>query len=179
MHISRTIGILGLAIIGCMLAGALYALMFVRIESENTEAALLRVVVDAGAEEQAKLESAKEIFALTQKEREELGRYIVSNDAVVDFIEALENLNETTGANVEVVTVNVVPAAIPDSVTEELALALSVEGTWNQVMHLLSIVETLPYSVRIGNVGLHKIGEQKGKTVYWQETVTFSVQKFK
>ena len=180
MRIPRTVGILVAVVAGCILAGVLYAFMFVRIKDENTEIAMLQVTIDTAADQQAKLESAKEVFALTLREREELDRYILSNDAVVDFIEDLEGLKTITGAVVQVVTVNVAASGTASSTTEGLTLTLNAEGSWNQVMHLLSIIETLPYSVRITNVGLHKLGGGgKGKAVYWQETITFVVQKFR
>lgn len=100
-------------------------------------------------------ESKQEIVSLlskTEDQREEILQYFVSIEDPTPFLELIESFAEDTGAGIEVETLSV--AEVSDktntSLTEKhVEVVLLVEGTWESLFHLISLLETMPYVATI------------------------------
>src|SRR3989344_2490821 len=181
MRLSKQFQILlGAAVIALIAVGA-YGFLFFKIKNENALAGTLRNSLSVAADERANLDSLKVLFATTTEERAELDTYLLKSDAVVTFIESIEQLHTVTGASLSVVAVGVEPDTIDknkvSTSTESLRITIDATGTWNQLMHVLALIEALPYHVNLTEMGLRKLENTKKQTGYWQEEITFLVEK--
>lgn len=127
------------------------------------------------------LRSIKIMMNETKKEREQITLILVQPDSTVDFIESVESFGRVAGVKLEIESVGV--DNVKDkkaSTTESLSLSLKTEGSWSNIIHLLSLLENMPHKISFDNVRLGKVSEESSSnTSYWDGNFSFSVLKMK
>lgn len=130
-----------------------------RIEGETRRASALKKLVDDIAPQTEKINS-----------------YYVSGDGTVSFIEMVESLGKDAGVLATISSVS--------DADQKLHLVVTYEGSWQNCMHFISLVQTLPYDISINRLGLNtnleqiefgsgKIKSKKGLT--WQGKLELDV----
>lgn len=174
---SKTITSLLIAVGAFLLACTAYALLFISIRDKNIEISALQQGVDTSSGRAALLLSAKNALDATAKDRADLDAYFVSNDDVVSFIEDIEGLKVATGADIKVVSVNVAADSKNTSV-QTLTLSTTIDGSWNQQMHALSLIESMPYRTNVSSVQFRLLSDiDRTLPKQWSGSITFSVSK--
>ncbi len=175
--------ILNLAIFGLYY----YLLVDIRRSNIDTSSKLAQINLETMKKEQ--LQSVKILMDETKIQRDKVANLFVQQDGSVGFIEMVESLGGTTGVklNIESVGIGVSKAKIGSS-TESIQLVVKTEGAWADVMHLLSMLESLPFKVSFDSVVLNKLSEASSPTPsmtakkslsYWNGSFGFSVLKIK
>ncbi len=117
-----------------------------------------------------------------------LSRIVPANDSV-SFISMIEALAKRVPVGLQVQNVSISSAATisaeaPTANFDTLTLSLSAQGSWNQVYTFISMLETLPYKVRLNNIVLSQSvfsgpGSSAGQKPqsFWTGTLSLSVLK--
>mgnify|MGYP001565393044 FL=1 len=102
-------------------------------------------------------------------------------EELVKFIEKIEVIGKTAGVSLTIDSIEVEPIGsdAPTKTYEELNLGLNIVGSFKQVFHFFSLMENLPYHVRIEQVGLTQNMEREGKVEksIWRGDFIFKVSK--
>ena len=104
-----------------------------------------------------RLQSLKDLLGKTKDQRDKISNIFVRSDGSVEFIEMIESLGRTAGVKLEIESVGV--DAFKNKIassTEYFRLSVKSEGSWINVMHLLTLLEEMPFKVLIDNVSLSK-----------------------
>jgi Tfp pilus assembly protein PilO len=127
----------------------------------------------AEAEVQARALSALEETVRSSKEdRDHLAGYILKEEEIIDLL----SLIELTAREQGVTFTTTLTTAPIDDVFEELIMNASIEGSFDGVMRMLRILETIPEQSSVPQVNLSKGG---GKSLEaWTATVLIHVTKY-
>lgn len=164
-----------------------YLLMNIRRIDIDTSSKLTQINLEVLKKEQ--LQSVKILLDETKIQRGKVNNLFVQMNDSVGFIEKVESLSETAGVKliIESVGIDTLKAEVGSS-TESIRLAVRAEGLWINVVHLLNILENLPFKVSFDTVVLNKISEspsltpsktKEKSTAYWNGSFGFGVLKIK
>ncbi|MCH7529597.1 hypothetical protein IIB50_00550 [Patescibacteria group bacterium] len=163
----------GLAVVSIVV----YTLLFLEIKEKNREASLIASELDLEAKRDKRLRSIQNIVRDTEQQREQLNIYFVNEDSVVTFIETIEALGGKSGAEVEIVSVNIEERNTEEGNSEFLRLTFSATGTWNEVFYLFSLVELLPYKIEIKRASFESRKSGTIKSNVWNGSFSIAVAK--
>jgi Tfp pilus assembly protein PilO len=124
---------------------------------------------DAKAHKES-LQTLMQVLDETKTERESLFTRFVSEEEVIDFLALIESLGKEQNLELATKSLNVSPI---NEHFESLDIGLEIEGTYSQVMTMLSMLEELPYQVTILNVQL-----QQNDDKTWSGMFGINVTKF-
>lgn len=150
------------------LAGLTYAI--IRAEDRLNEQKMQ--IAKSQAEEQA-LSASLRLVEESESERMELSSYILEDDEVVTFLALLETLGAEQSVTLTTASLEVVAT---QSEYEELKVEIVIEGSYDSLLHMLKLFETLPYQSRITNVLFFK---GQGTADGWRGELTVYVTKYK
>lgn len=164
-----------------------YLLTNMRRTGIDVSSKLTQINLEALKKEQ--LQSIKILLDETKIQRSKVNNLFVQIDGSVGFIEKVESLSKTAGVKliIESVGIDTLKTEI-GSGTEFIRLAVRTEGLWVNVVHLLNILENLPFKVSFDTVVLNRISEAPSLTpsktkekspIYWNGSFGFSVLKIK
>lgn len=143
--------------------------------------------IESEVKKDESLRSIKNLMNDTKKEREQVAEFFVQPNGTVDFIETLESLGRIAGVKLEIESVGVgALKGKTGSSTESFRLSFKTEGSWVGTMHILSLLENMPYKISFESVRFGKVSggssSEDGKGVnpsYWSGNFSFSVLKIK
>lgn len=165
----------------------LYFYLFANVKRINKAVLAQLIQVESEARRDGQLRSIKNLMNDTKKEGEQIIDLFVEPAGSVNFIEMVEFLGKVANVKLEVqsVSIDALKNKIGSS-TESFRLSLKTEGLWANTLHLLSLLESMPFKVSFDNVNLEKISEtsdsvkNKDKSsIYWIDSFDFSVLKIK
>lgn len=107
----------------------------------------------------------------TENERISLRTRIVPDEDVVDILALIESLGKEQGV---ILTTNSLTVAPINNLFETLVINVSVEGSYQSIIHTLKLLEHLPYQSEVGKVQMEN---QQG--MKWNGAVEVRVTKFK
>ncbi len=173
MQISRTtilaitVGVL--TIVAC----SVYLFFFFKIKNINNEISLLQNQLDIEIRQDQRLRSVRQLLQELEGEFNEIDSYFVSSDGVVNFLETLESLGDEVQASVDVNAVDVLTPSGAQTPYEELEIRFASRGSWNALVQLISLLETLSFGITFKRVQLERIPD----SFLWQANVEFTVLK--
>jgi hypothetical protein len=127
----------------------------------------------AEAEVQARALSALEETVRNSKDdRERLAGYILKEEEIIDLLSLIELIAREQGVTF---TTTLTTAPI-DDVFEELIMNASIEGSFNGVMRMLRIVETIPEQSTVPTVTIAKGGSEDVEA--WSASVAIHITKY-
>jgi len=88
------------------------------------------------------MDAIKTVVKDTLPDVSQLSNYFVRKDGVVDLIERVESLGK--GGGLEIVTKSVGIETKEEGGTEVVKLRLLTDGSWEQTLHFLTLLEELP-----------------------------------
>jgi Tfp pilus assembly protein PilO len=159
----RTVLFAGLAA-GLMLAGFVGAWMM--LNAATSRAGGLAKVFAEKAGDEDRLRAVKNVLTQTKDDRERLSGHLVEQGGIVSFIERVEALGKTAGVSVTVDEISLEPFEGAPTL-EHLVVRFHASGSWQQVSHLLELVESLPLPIRFSEVRFETSG---GNTPVWRGT---------
>ena len=179
-NIKRILLIMGTS---TLLALFVYAGFFLHIGVKNRAISLVVNEVDLIIQKEIRLRSIQNFIRDTQADRIQLNKYFVGKDAVVDFIETIEDLSALSGTTMEITSVSVDAIESGSLAGELLRLNFKVFGVWRDVFYLLTLIESLPLEVTITQANFKQVSTQKEDTKEpeqpWSGTFGLTVVKLK
>ena len=123
-----------------------YVFLYMQVNKNNKSATKLSADLSYEVSRGSRIQSLEELVRGIESERELLASQLLKNEDVVSFITMIEALGQYTPATIEISTVS--------DPTRVLTIKVSVEGQWNEVQHVLQMLEVLPYSTMITDLTL-------------------------
>jgi hypothetical protein len=161
---------LGLSFGSLMLLGVI--VFVVNSQKQNLYDARLKA---AEAEMQAKALSALEATVeRSSEDRAKLGGYVLAEDSIIDLLSLIEMTAREQGVKLD----TRLETAPIDDVFEELRFSMALDGSFDGVMRMLRIIETLPGQGSVPDVALTRSGDEEDMNS-WNATVSLIVTKYK
>lgn len=184
---SRTVQYAIAALVFFLIAFAGYAGLFYLIRTGNEEISIMRAQVEQEVNREQRLIGFQSIIRDTELERSELDTYFIGRDGVVSFLELLESFGDTANVSVEVSTVEVVTerrvttqngkeVELPPPAVESLQVIVSVGGSFEEVFHYLTLLETMPFHTAINSVSIERA---RSEGVAWSGLFGFDTLKIR
>lgn len=145
---------------------------FLLLKHKETLRAERAVVVDTEMQKKS-LSTLEGIVRDSALERETLHGYILEDERVIDLLSLIETIAAEQGATLKT---NTLTKSSIDDTFEKLHLTVSVEGSFDRIMPVLMLLETLPQQSMIKSVTFTKSG-QEGE-VTWVGIIDISVTKY-
>ena len=152
MITSRAKKIAIVAIVYCLCAVVVLVGAVYYTEQNKSKFADVR---NRNAEAQATQQLARTIeqtLRLSESDRQALDSYFISERDTIHLITRVEALAETFRVSVETKQLSVTPKK--DDIPSRLEIGFETEGAYNDVVLMLSALETLPYHKTIPNVSI-------------------------
>ena len=118
------------------------------------------------AREEDRARAVENALTQTEGDRAALAALLLAPDGIVAFIERIEALGRNAGASVTVDEITVEPLEA-SSASGHLVVRFHASGSWQQLAHLLVLVESLPLPVDLTHVRFETSG---GKEPVWRGT---------
>jgi len=179
--------IIALIVLNLAVFGACFYL-FANIKKTDKVVSERLIQIESGIKKEESLRSIKNLMDDTKKERERIADFFVQPNGAVDFIEMIDSLGGIAGVKLEVESVGVEALkSETDADSESFRLSLKTKGSWDNTMHLLSLLESLPYQILFESARFQKISDESapdnGKKIvvssYWNGNFSFSALKLK
>ncbi len=171
-HIALLMIALSITVFVC----ALYGYMQYAIGSSLDRALAAREAVKNEQVYNNQKQNLNALYNDTASDRAKLGLFFVADDQKVAFIEKIESLNVSTGA--QITLSNIVAddlATSPVGTLGKVSLRVDAVGSWSSIMRVLRLVETLPYKTTVSGVRLDMIaGDAKSQRTEWR--ITFALE---
>lgn len=165
----------------------LYVYLFADIKRMDKTVSERMTEIESELENDRQLQSIRNLMNDAKSDLGQITNFFVQPAGAVDFIEQVESLGKMAGVNMEIDSVGIDSVKnTASSSTESFKISLKTEGLWVNSMHLLSLLENMPYHISFDSINLQKIAggtesvANKGKdSVYWTGNFVFSVLKIK
>lgn len=175
-HITQ-ISITFLLLIGGVFAAYAFHSMTATVESEigtlNQEADTLSI-------QASRVTTLRQVVNSSGDELQTVNQYFVPKDGALDFVKYIENLAVSSGLTFKI---NVFDSEQNDALSkndkEFLKTSLNTTGSLKNTRNFMSLVETLPYNVKVTRIDMRRSAGGTFSTVRdeWSTTIDFSVVK--
>ncbi len=122
-----------------------------------------------------RLASMERLVSETESERMALAQLVLPDESVVEFLSLIESLGKGQGITVKTNSIDVITNKAS---FETLVLNLEVEGSEQGVLHILQLLEALPYKSSVESVLLSRAGNSETGNV-WKGVFVLHVTKYK
>ena len=182
-------------LVATLIVVAGYGILFYVIKLANISIATAYIGIEAREKQSSTADSLKKTLESYKDDIDLVSRNFVNSDGAVSFIEYLENLGKSVGAEVVIQDVVESDASSVASKKSQLRFRIVAQGSWKSVYRFLALLENAPYVILVENAEFRKNsgGEtlvsnafqgSKGSgtkkiTGDWIETLEFTVLKEK
>ena len=132
-------------------------------------------------ERESKLDVLTESVRAITSDREKLDGYFLHEDDIVSFLETIESLSHASTTVVEVTSVDQGSIVAPElgdgtegGTFTSPVLSIAVEGSWQEVFHVFSLIETLPVPLAVHQVSIDVIN-LRTQPLLWKGSFRISV----
>ena len=147
----KHLGLLILALIMLVAAVGGYAYMMYEINVAIDEIAFTKTSVDTIGKKSAAIQNAERFLTETEAEREMLSKYVIRDTDVVRPIRAIEEAAESERVDVDISSAHT--QSVADwNYHEAIRVTFSGSGSYANLVHLASALETLPFAARLEKV---------------------------
>jgi len=159
-------------VLNIALAGAyLFAFNIVKIQSEKAAASTLALQAYQASGDRVAV--MQRIIEDVKNDELELDRHFVTEDSVVDFIEAIESAGDVAG-------VDLVLSGLRKDGENELAFSISANGSFQSLMNFMALMENMPFIIDAERVSLSRQGADATGLVRgaWGGTFAFQLRGY-
>lgn len=161
------------ALIGILPFGAVWYL-YTSLQNERVAIEELSVKAHAISEESDRLSSVRALVKETEGLRGTLDGYFLTDATVPEFLALIESFAVASTTRVEIRDVAVDAGTNKSSAFERIRFSVFATGGFSDVVHVVELVEALPYDVSIEELALDEAGDGQ-----WRALVSTSVAKLK
>lgn len=170
---TKTIALISLLVsllVAVTYSGAVFFLQTLQQKFTKQQEEIARIQTES-----QELSNLSRLLEETEDEREELRSYVIRQSDIIDFLALIEELGSSHGATVTTASLNVIEG---NDSFGELHVSIRADGTKSAVLHVLELLETLPYKSHVSRASLTETGGQRG-TSFWTGTFDVVVAKHK
>ena len=151
---------------------ACYGTLFFSIRSMNLKVHEIAAKIETLREREEKESAIESIVSNTEKERNELDKYIFSKNNLVPFIEYIEKLANESDVGI---TLKSVDLALPmaTSTSGTFKIEAEVTGAWNEVFRFTALLGSIPYKVEFTDFIVETTGESARSS--WRGTYRMNI----
>lgn len=177
-NITRTKTLLIIALGALVVAVGIYVFMYRAVVRAYTTLVTTELEYTAVTREREQRDEVRAFVTETSEMRSELAGYLLASDDPIDFLNLLEQMGQEANVLLTVVSLSreepvVAKGTNNDIQAPQVRVALLVEGAWENIYHLLALLETMPYSLSIDRV---HVTEEKTETGFvWSGQIGISV----
>jgi len=155
MKLKHHTALLAIALATAIAVSAVYFYMYYSVSRSIARAQTAREIVRQEEWNKTQEEKLAHLYQLTRIERVNARALLVNSSRVVDFIEAIENIGDAFGSQINISSIDADKMEKVAAGTLGNVMAnVDVKGNWTAVMKTLVASEMLPYKVAIRNVRL-------------------------
>lgn len=170
---TKFVGGVALAFFGISII-AFWGLLYL-ILSYETKLAEGQEQIQKATVHKQEIASLDRLIEETVSEREEISSYILhDDDDVIRFLSLIETLGNEQGVELKTTSLNAESAG---DLFENLAINISVTGSYRSIQHLLMLFETLPFQSSVSRLSLTRASET-GVNGAWDGKLTLNVTKY-
>lgn len=125
-----------------------YGYLFIYNKSLEQARSYTRITQEVNSED-GKKKYEQELFTMyetSKSSRDKIASFIINNDGIVNFIEMIEKIGESTNTDLELSSIN--------NEKDHIKAKINVKGSWSNVMRALILIENIPLSASISNISL-------------------------
>jgi hypothetical protein len=172
----RTKSIVIVALLCTFMSGGAYgALLYYTYHLKSARGEIAISIEAEHKKDEALRLTSRLLEDLAEEETAITSRFVAADD-VVPFIELIEASGKDAGVALEVVSVSI--ATEKEISHEWLAIALKADGAWQGLVHLIMLLETMPYVVNLDSLSL-RYEEKEGEVGNWSGTFSIRAAKLK
>jgi hypothetical protein len=124
----------------------IYGYIFYQIRAQTRSSVMLFETLQRDAIQRDGLVGIEETLKNLKSRADNIDSYVVDDNNVVAFLELIEELGEEQGISI---TKKIQKNDGGNS--SELELTLATSGKWNSTLNFLSLIENLPYSIKVNS----------------------------
>ncbi len=151
----------------------IYGIFFGVLSGHKAQLAEERQWVAQAESEKQAFSTLQETLASSESDREKLKKYVIKDDEIIELLSLIERTAKDEGVTLTTDSLTVEPQ---DETFETLVVALKLQGSFNNVMQVIQILEVLPERSNITSVELEAFDEEG--VALWQGAITLRVTKF-
>jgi len=115
--------------------------------NKKTDSVMEKIMLSNSNLEQAEaLTKTKSFLEERATDIDKLGSFFIEKSSIVDFIEMMEGASREVGVGFQLNSVDVEK--------DELPIQFKIDGSWAEVVRMISLVENMPYKLNVDNVNL-------------------------
>lgn len=149
MH-KKTMIVLSIYAIVAIVFVSVYVFFILHIQNKEERTADVIAKVSDLEGQNAQLSDLKEILGNIEDKKDILNNVFIDSKNIVDFLESLEEIGRISGASVQVENIN--ESKTENESFQNLALELSLIGSWDDVYHFFALLENFPARIAVDRV---------------------------
>ncbi len=153
MKRTSTITILIVSFVLTLAASGAYAFLFLAMKKSNDRISEYKSQLSQNEERNIQEKALKNLVEDITPQLEKLDSFYIPSDGSVSFFGMVEELGKDAGVTVVINTVNDPTKEGTDPIGI-LTLNLTFTGSWKNSIHFVSLLEKLPYDVKVSNLTL-------------------------
>ena len=132
-----------------LLISSVYVYSFYAVKTKNEEASLISLELKEYLSKEGAINLLKKSVKNTESERKNIDASFVARDDVPVFAKKIESLGGMSGTKLSITKLQ--------AQGNVLSIGLSSEGSFRNTLHLISLIETLPFKVEITKAYINTI----------------------
>ncbi|MDP3735677.1 MAG: hypothetical protein Q8R39_04625 [bacterium] len=160
--LALSVGIVALALLVSELAA---------IRSGRARLAFTLEAISALEHEREALDATRSLAERTARDRAALDEKFIPRDGVVAFLKRIEDLGKRSGTTLAVETLSAASPISSEASLEDMALRFTALGAFQNIVHLLALVESLPVAAEVTSARLEAAPAGEEGASLWRTTV--------
>lgn len=147
-----------MSILAFVVSGTAYFIMYKNIVKQGTITSKAHAELQYQNEMKKHEEDLVELYNNSEKDRQNINSIIISEDKIVDFIEAVENIGKQSGTDITISSINKENKDSKDTklknfnIGNTITAKIDAKGSFASIMKSLVLLENIPYQVYLNNV---------------------------
>lgn len=141
---------LSIATLVFVASGAAYFFIYYSVGDQTVKTLSAENAVATEQQTAARQKGIADSLTTTAADRARIGTFLISSDETVPFIEKIESVGHQSSSTVSLVSISIDSSKIHAHVT--------VQGSWTNMMRAVHLIESLPYSLSMDNIGISLLG---------------------
>jgi len=137
-----------------------YSYILIKIGQKNRHIAELSRTVETLVNQKANLKLAEETVSETALLREQIDRYFIPEDGVVQFLNSLQSLGADNNLELKIISVAIDQATLSPDIFESVNVNVEIFGTWSNVRRFTALIELMPLKIYLNRIDLEKVTDE-------------------
>ena len=173
INTKKTKKLLALVILINVVLLVAYTGAFVFVKSQGSKSAKTYLELLSEKQKQENIDTVRITVKNTTAERAKLKDYFVTQTEVILFIDKVESLGAESNTNI---TLN----DLKEIDEGKLVFSITATGAFDSLMHLLALIENIPYNIEIKQVSFRKVSvSEEKKDIVWEGSFSAELLSFR